>query len=76
MQIGFEEMALHKVQLRIAVGNAASDRIAEKLGFVLEGTLRDEVKIGNRWLDHTVWSMLEQEWWIQRDRHRAEGTIS
>jgi RimJ/RimL family protein N-acetyltransferase len=42
----------------------------------MEGTLRDEVKIGNRWLDHTVWSMLESEWWVHRDRHRAEGTIS
>jgi ribosomal-protein-serine acetyltransferase len=76
MQIGFEEMGLHKVQLRIAVGNMASDRIAEKLGFVMEGTLRDEVRIGTRWLDHTVWSMLEREWWTHRDRHRAEGTIS
>ena len=75
-QIGFEEMDLHKVQLRIAVGNVASDRIAEKLGFVMEGTLRDEVKIGARWLDHTIWSMLEREWWAHRDRHRAEGTIS
>ena len=76
VQIGFEEMELHKVQLRIAVGNLASDRIAEKLGFSFEGTLRDEVRIGNQWLDHTVWSMLEAEWWTQRERHRAEGTIS
>jgi len=74
-QIGFEEMGLHKVQLRIAVGNTRSERIARRLDFVQEGTLRDEVKIGNRWLDHTVWSMLENEWWLQRDRHRAEGTI-
>lgn len=75
-QIAFEEMGLHKVQLRIAVGNVASDRIAEKLGFVQEGILRDEVKIGGRWLDHTIWSMLEEEWLSHRDRHRAEGTIS
>ncbi len=75
VQVGFEEMGLHKVQLRIAVGNVKSDRIARRLGFVQEGTLRDEVKVGNRWLDHTMWSMLEKEWWVQRDRHRAEGTI-
>lgn len=75
VQIGFEEMGLHKVQLRIAVGNTRSERIARRLDFVQEGTLRDEVKVGNRWLDHTVWSMLEKEWWLQRNRHRAEGTI-
>ena len=76
VQIGFEELRLHKVQLRIAVGNARSERIAEGLGFTKEGTLRDEVKVDGRWLDHTVWSLLEAEWWTQRDRHRAEGTIA
>lgn len=76
IQVGFEEMKLHKVQLRIAVGNIRSERIARNLGFVLEGTLRDEVKVGSRWLDHTVWSLLEDEWWAQRDRHRTEGTIA
>lgn len=76
VQVGFEEMGLHKVQLRIAVGNTASDRIAEKLGFEFEGTLRDEVRVAGRWLDHTVWSMLDHEWLVQRERHRAEGTIS
>lgn len=76
IQVGFEEMKLHKVQLRIAVGNIRSERIAQNLGFVLEGTLRDEVKVGSRWLDHTVWSLLEDEWWAQRDRHRTEGTIA
>ncbi len=76
VQVGFEEMGLHKVQLRIAVGNERSDRIAERIGFVQEGILRHEVKVGNRWLNHTVWSMLEEEWWVQRDRHRAEGMIS
>lgn len=75
IQVGFEELQLHKVQLRIAVGNTRSESIAEALGFTLEGTLRDEVKIGNAWLDHTVWSLLESEWWSQRDRHRSEGTI-
>ena len=76
VQIGFEELRLHKVQLRIAIGNTRSEHIAEELGFVREGVLRDEVKVGNEWLDHSVWSLLEEEWWAQRDRHRSEGTIA
>jgi ribosomal-protein-serine acetyltransferase len=76
IQIGFEELRLHKVQLRIAVGNVRSERIARSLGFAFEGTLRDEVKVGDEWLDHTVWSLLEGEWWAQRERHRSEGTIA
>lgn len=75
-QIGFEEMGLHKVQLRIAVGNVGSDRIAEKIGFIREGVLRDEVKVGARWLDHSIWSMLEPEWQRSRDRNPAEGSAT
>lgn len=60
--VGFEELGLHKVILRIAVGNVGSERMAEKLGFTYEGVLRDEVRVGSRWLDHSSWSMLSSEW--------------
>lgn len=60
--IGFDELELHKVVLRIAVGNVASEKMAQKLGFTYEGILRDEVKVGSQWLDHTSWSMLNTEW--------------
>lgn len=68
IQVGFEELDYHKIVLRIAVGNERSDRIAKRLGFTLEGTLRDEVKIGINWLDHTSWSLLEDEWPTVRDQ--------
>ncbi|MCZ7532155.1 MAG: GNAT family N-acetyltransferase [Acidimicrobiia bacterium] len=60
--IGFNELELHKVVLRIAVGNVASEKMAQKLGFTFEGILRDEVKVGSQWLDHTSWSILDTEW--------------
>jgi len=66
LAIGFEEMALHRVTLRIAVGNAPSERVAEKLGFVNEGLLRQEVLVAGEWLDHTLWALLEEEY--RRDR--------
>jgi ribosomal-protein-serine acetyltransferase len=62
IQVGFEELNHHKIVLRIAVGNERSDRIAKRLGFTFEGTLRDEVKVGTTWIDHTIWSLLENEW--------------
>ncbi|HHC07674.1 MAG TPA: N-acetyltransferase [Actinobacteria bacterium] len=62
LRVGFEELGLHKIQVRIAVGNEGSRRVAEKLGFVFEGVLRDEVKVGDRWLDHSSWSLLDHEW--------------
>lgn len=72
LQVGFEELGLHRVTLRIAVGNRPSERVAEKLGFVHEGLLRQEVLVKGEWLDHTLWAMLEDEYrtlhpqWVER----------
>lgn len=59
--VGFNNMGLHKITLRIAVGNRPSERVAEKLGFTKEGVLREELLIRGNWIDHTLYSMLERE---------------
>lgn len=61
MRVGYETLGLHKVTLRIAVGNRGSERVAEKLGFTREGLLREELLIRGNWMDHTLYSMLEGE---------------
>lgn len=76
IQVGFEEMDCHKLVLRIAVGNVGSERIAERLGFTYEGILRDEVKIGDEWIDHTAWSMLDNEWTDLSGKLRADGVLA
>jgi ribosomal-protein-serine acetyltransferase len=76
IQIGFDEMDCHKIVLRIAVGNVASERIAQRLGFSYEGILRDEVRIGDEWIDHTEWSLLDHEWEALSGRLRAEGVLA
>ncbi len=73
LQVAFEELRMHRVTTRIAVGNVASERIVQKLGFLREGTLRDEVKVGSRWMDHSVWGMLDREWRYERRRYEAEA---
>jgi ribosomal-protein-serine acetyltransferase len=62
LDIAFNELRLHRVILRIAIGNRPSERVAEKLGFTREGVLREEIKIRGTWLDHSVWGMLEHEY--------------
>ena len=61
MEAGFETMGLHKITLRIAVGNKGSERVAEKLGFTIEGVLREELLIRGNWVDHTLYTMLDGE---------------
>jgi ribosomal-protein-serine acetyltransferase len=58
----FGTMGYHKVTLRIAIGNDASDRIADKLGFNKEGILREELLIRGNWVDHSLWSLLDREY--------------
>ncbi|MBU1492622.1 MAG: GNAT family N-acetyltransferase [Actinobacteria bacterium] len=75
MQVAFEELELHRVTLRIATGNTASERIAEKLGFVREGLLRKEVLVAGHWLDHSLWAILDEEFRANCSRYAAEGWI-
>jgi len=71
-QVGFDELELHRVTLRIALGNRPSERVAEKLGFTKEGLLRKEVLVKGRWMDHSLWAMLDEEFRVARDRWREE----
>jgi len=58
----FDELGLHRVEIRCATGNTRSCAIPSRLGFRLEGVLREAEWVNDRWLDLNVWSMLEQEW--------------
>jgi ribosomal-protein-serine acetyltransferase len=70
----FGSMGFHKVIMRIAVGNVASTRVAEKLGFTKEGTLREELLIRGNWVDHTLWSLLDREYQaIKRGQLKSQG---
>ena len=73
LEVGFTHLDLHKVNLRIAVGNRASERVAEKLGFTREGVLREELQIRGRWVDHTLYSMIDHEWAARQDTARSAG---
>ena len=58
---GFEEFDLRRVELVIAVDNAASNAVAERAGFTHEGTLRQYRAAKGVWRDHHIWSLLRDE---------------
>jgi ribosomal-protein-serine acetyltransferase len=53
---------LNRVEIRAAAGNGASRAIPERLGFREEGTLRAAERIGERRIDHVLYSMLAEDW--------------
>lgn len=62
IQYGFEDLALNKVIIRAGVGNAKSAAVAQRLGFVFEGTARANEFLHQRYIDHQIFSLLKAEW--------------
>jgi ribosomal-protein-serine acetyltransferase len=58
----FDEMDLHRVEIRCAAGNTKSNAIPRRLGFKLEGTHRDAELVNGRYHDLQVYAMLKSEW--------------
>lgn len=75
LEVAFDELALHRVVLRIAVGNRGSERVAEKLGFTREGLLRQELQINGQWVDHSIWGLLESEYRAMKTEYAAAGWV-
>jgi ribosomal-protein-alanine N-acetyltransferase len=53
---------LHRVWLITAADNLASQGLARKLGFMLEGVMRDHYVIAGRRKDQQIWGLLRPEW--------------
>ena len=58
----FGAWGLNRVEIRAATGNARSQAVAERLGFTREGVLREAERVGDRYLDSVVFSVLASEW--------------
>lgn len=57
---------LHRVWLTTAVDNLASQGVARKLGFSLEGVMRGHYLIEGRRKDQQVWGLVRPDWEARR----------
>jgi len=64
---GFEQLGLHRISLEVYAFNPRARHVYEKVGFVAEGVLREELRYHDEWIDATVMSILAHEW----ARHRG-----
>ena len=51
IRFGMSELGLHRIQLRVLVGNDAAYKTYEKSGFVKEGIFRDMEKLDGQYRD-------------------------
>jgi RimJ/RimL family protein N-acetyltransferase len=62
LQWAFDTLDLNRVQAEADTRNAASGRVLEKLGFVHEGTLREDCVVNGEVSDSWVFGLLRREW--------------
>ncbi len=58
----FTAYGLNRVQIPAAVGNRRSRAIPERLGFTLEGVIRDAEWLYDHFVDHAMYAMLKRDW--------------
>lgn len=61
MSYGFEKMNLRKIYLSVYESNPAAKKVYEKLGFILEGTLRKHVCIEDQYYDKHLMGIFKEE---------------
>lgn len=62
LNIGFYELGLNRIWLRVLDNNIRAIELYEKIGFVLEGVCREESLREGRFYNQLQMSMLKKEW--------------
>lgn len=71
-RFAFEDLMLHRLQVSIIPRNAASLRVAAKLGLRDEGTALRYLEINGVWEDHVRFAITSEDWALKRDQYLAE----
>jgi RimJ/RimL family protein N-acetyltransferase len=64
-RLAFEHLGFVRVEIVVAVGNKASHRVAQKVGAVQEGILRNRMVVGENVYDAVMHSLIPQDLGIQ-----------
>ena len=65
-RFAFEDLALHRLQASIIPRNAASRRVAAKIGLREEGIAVRYLEINGTWEDHVRYAITSEEWQERR----------
>lgn len=68
LRTGFEYLDMHKIELVVYVDNINAIKLYEGIGFVHEGTKRDNAIRDGRYVDAHIMSIFRNEWKVQADK--------
>lgn len=61
VEYAFEALDLHRIEIHVATENHRSRRIPERLGFTMEGVLRQVQRMRGAYYDHALYTLLRDE---------------
>ncbi len=70
LDFGFQRMRLNRVEALVMPNNTASERVLTKLGFQLEGVLRQYAFFKEEFYDLQMFALLQEEWRSQKAKIR------
>ena len=62
VKFGFDELRAHRLWAHVFLGNTASERLLQKLGFRYEGCTLKSFFVRDAWHDLQTFAMLRSEW--------------
>ena len=71
LEYGFGHMNLHSVEAGVTPGNDASTRMLQRLGFRLEGHLRENFLTDRGFVDSLIYSLLRSDWESAREAAKS-----
>jgi ribosomal-protein-serine acetyltransferase len=74
VQHAFEEHQMHKVVISCATDNPRSRAVAERLGLLQEGILRQADRLHDRYVDMVFYGLLKDEWNAGTEQAKADET--
>jgi len=62
IQYGFEELNFHKIFTSIFTPNKRSLKVAKKIGFIHECTLKEEIFVNGEYVDREKYALFKRDW--------------
>ncbi len=75
VEYGFDALGLHRIEARVAEGNRRAERLLYRVGFRLEGTLRDALLLHGAHRNVNVFGLLSSDAFPGRSRRRGPGRM-
>lgn len=71
LEFAFETVGVQRLEARAAVMNGRGNGALRKIGAVQEGVLRRSFKRHGQFFDQVLWSILAEDWRLQRSARRG-----